>query len=106
MSGTGRVLWCGAVGDAPWGRLYVRALYAVGADEEPGRVFDRLDGGGEANAGGAMFARTGARLGANVVEAGESKGEMAPALVAEESVDFVDDDGLYGAKDLTAALGS
>ena len=31
---------------------------------------------------------------------------MASALVAEEGVDLVDDDGLDGAKDFAAALGS
>ena len=70
---------------------------AVGADEEAGGVFDGLDGGGEADAGRALFA--------DVVEAGEGEGEVAAALVAEEGVDLVDDDGLDGAEDLAAAFG-
>src|SRR5207244_11870066 len=96
--GTRRVLWRGAVGDAPSGRLYVRALYAVGADEEPGRFVDRFDGGGEADAGRALLAY--------VVKAGEGEGEMGSGLVGEGGVGLVDDDGLDGAKDFAAALGS
>src|SRR2546425_13222280 len=97
MSGTGRVLWCGAVGDAPWGRLYVRPLYAVGADEEAGRFVNRPHGGGEADTGGAMFDRTGARLGANEVEAGGGHGEMGPRLVPVGSVGVVEEARLYAA---------
>ena len=62
-----------------------------------GGVFDRLDGGGEADAGRALLA--------DVVEAGEGEGEVAAALVAGEGVDLVDDDGADGAQDLAAALG-
>ena len=57
----------------------------VGADEEPGGVVERLDGGGEADARRALLA--------DVVEPRKSEREMAAALVADESVDLVDDDG-------------
>ena len=88
------------------GAIWLAAtIHPIGAEEKAGRFVDRLDGGGEADAGRALLARTGARPGANVIEAGEGEGEVAAALVAEEGVDFVDDDGLYGAEDFAAALG-
>ena len=43
----------------------------VGADEEAGGVFDGLDGGGKADAGGPLFG--------DVVEAGEAQGEVGLA---------------------------
>src|SRR5574341_2059223 len=75
----------------------VAANHMVGADEEAGGVLDGLDRGGEADAGRA--------LSADVVEAGETEGEVAATLVSEKGVNFVDDDGLDGAEDFAAAFG-
>src|SRR3990172_5350977 len=68
------------------------------ADEELGGVLDGLHGGGEADACRAGLA--------DVVEARQGEGKMAPALVADKGVNLVDDDGANVTQDLAAALGS
>ena len=65
--------------------------------EEAGDQLDGALGGGEADADGRGFGQT--------VEARKGEGEVAPAAVAGEGVNLVDDDGADAAQVLAAALG-